>query len=218
MAFDMLELRRAPKRLVVPIQLPDPAVQMRVSAADVAQITLEVLHVHGVEADDGREEPDVGFRDARAEVVGSRAGGLVLREMRFGAVERFEELCHCGLVGFLGGGEAGAVDAVVDVVVGPLVGLFDLFLEVGGEEVDGGFGGREEGVEGVVHHANDLGGFVGDDFVLEFVVQGRDGEAAGVVGVDGEVDVAEVREFGVERVWGDVLAGELLVGGCEAPA
>jgi hypothetical protein len=36
----------------------------------------------------------------------------------------------------LSGGEAGFVDAVVDIVVGPFVCGFDFFLQAGGEEFD----------------------------------------------------------------------------------
>lgn len=46
------------------------------------------------------------------------------------SIEGVEERGDGLLVCFLGGGEARFVDAVVDVVVGPLVGDFDLGLEV----------------------------------------------------------------------------------------
>lgn len=50
------------------------------------------------------------------------------------------------------------------------------------------------------------------------VVERRDRESSLVLRVHGEVDIAEVRKFRVHRVWGDVLAGELLVGRRESPA
>lgn len=54
--------------------------------------------------------------------------------MCLGHVERLEELLDVALVGFLRGGEAGFVDAVVDLVVLPLVGLVDLCLQSRGIE------------------------------------------------------------------------------------
>ena len=69
--LDMLEHGRLPESGHVPVELPDPAVQIRISGADVADVALEVLHVDGIEANDGRVEPHVRFRDVGAEVVGS---------------------------------------------------------------------------------------------------------------------------------------------------
>lgn len=71
--LDVLELRRAAKRLVVPVQVAEPStdmsistgkgrrrigdkidalVQVRIPGPNVADIALEVLHVHDVEAHD----------------------------------------------------------------------------------------------------------------------------------------------------------------------
>ena len=52
----------------------------------------------------------------------------MLCKMSFGAVERVEEGLHGFLVGILRGGKAGFVDAVVDVVVGPLICGFDIIM------------------------------------------------------------------------------------------
>ena len=76
------------------------------------------------------------------------------------AIQALEQLDDGLLVGFLRGGEAGFVDAVVDVVVGPFVGFFDLGLEILGEEVQVCVLGRDEVVETGVEHAEDFGGFV----------------------------------------------------------
>ena len=62
----------------------------------------------------------------------------MLCKMSFGAVERVEEGLHGFLVGILRGGKAGFVDAVVDVVVGPLICGFDVIMQVRGEKVDFG--------------------------------------------------------------------------------
>ena len=65
-----------------------------------AHLSAETWLLHGllaVEADDGRVEPDVGFGQAVAEVVGVGMFGEVV----FGAVEGLEQLCHGLFVGFL---------------------------------------------------------------------------------------------------------------------
>lgn len=61
MLLDMFKLRRLPKRRYIPIQMPQPLVQRRVSRSYVADIAFEVLDVDGVEADYGRVEADVCF-------------------------------------------------------------------------------------------------------------------------------------------------------------
>ena len=68
--LDMFELCCLSKSRDVPIQMPQPFVQSGIAGADVADVAFEMLHVHGVEADDGRVETDVCFGDLRAEVVG----------------------------------------------------------------------------------------------------------------------------------------------------
>jgi hypothetical protein len=78
--LDMLELRRLLERRYVPIQIPEPAMDGRVPAADVADVALEVLQVDCVEADDGHVQAYVCFGDVGAEVVWPFGGcGLELR-------------------------------------------------------------------------------------------------------------------------------------------
>ena len=113
--------------------------------------------------------------------------------------------------------KAGFVDAVVDVVVGPGVGVVDFLLQGRGVEVDLAVLFGQEVVEFGVEHADDLAGFVVDDGFQLGVVEGGHGEAAFVLRVDLEVDVAEVGDALVDGVWGYVFAGEFLVGGCESP-
>ena len=69
--LDMLELRGIPKGGIAPVEVPQPAVQRRVSGADVAYVAFEVLYVDDIEADDGGVEADVGFGEAGAKVVGA---------------------------------------------------------------------------------------------------------------------------------------------------
>ena len=74
-------------------------------------------------------------------------------------------------------------------------------------------------VESVVEHADDLTRLVVHDAFLLCVVQGGHGEAAIVVLLVLEVDLADVGKFRVDGVRGDVLAGGVLVVfGGETPA
>ncbi len=70
----------------------------------------------------------------------------------------------------------------------------------------------------MVEHADDLGGFVGDDGLVHFVPESRHGEAASVVWVGGEVDLSEVGEVRMDGVWRDVFTRELFVVRNKAPA
>ena len=69
MPFDVLKLGRFSKGRHVPVQVPQPLMQGRVAASDVADVAFEVLNVNRVEADNGRVKTDVGFRDACAKIV-----------------------------------------------------------------------------------------------------------------------------------------------------
>ncbi len=152
--LDMLKVRRIPERGQIPVQPPYPAVNSGVSGADIPNIALEVLHVHGVKADDRREQADISLGDGVAEEVW-RDGGL-LGEVGFDFVEGGEEGCYGLFVGFLGGCEAGFVDAVVDVVVDPFVGGVDVGAVGGWVEVDFLVLLWKQVVELVVEHADDF--------------------------------------------------------------
>ena len=70
MLLDMLKLGGIMERWHVPIQLPQPFVQIGIARPDVPDIALEVLDVDRVEADNGRVEADVRFGDRGPVVVG----------------------------------------------------------------------------------------------------------------------------------------------------
>lgn len=50
--LDVLKLRGILERRVVPVQVAHPAVQGRVAGSNVTDVTLEVLHIDGIETDD----------------------------------------------------------------------------------------------------------------------------------------------------------------------
>ena len=86
----MRELRRLAERRILPVAVPHPLVQVRVPAANVADVAsvrsgqytpvqsglktnlLEVLHIDRIEANDGGVQADVGFGHVLAVVVWSR--------------------------------------------------------------------------------------------------------------------------------------------------
>ena len=115
-------------------------------------------------------------------------------------------------------GETGLVHAIVDIVVRPLIRLLDLRLQVFRQEIDFLVLLGQQVVEFSVEHADDLAGLVADDRVLLGIVERRDREAAFVVLVHVEVDVAQVREALVDGVWLDVLARLVVLGCGEPPA
>jgi hypothetical protein len=73
-------------------------VEVRVAAADIANVALEVLHVNGIEADDCCEQTDVLLCQAIAEVEWTAGLG----EVFFRTIQRFKQLGDGLLVGFLG--------------------------------------------------------------------------------------------------------------------
>lgn len=214
----MLELGRLAKRGHGPVQIPQPFVQIRIPGPDILDVALEMLHVHGVEAHDGRVQPYIGLGDLVAEVEGARG----FCEVCLGAIEAREQFAHVVLVCLLGGGEARLVHAVVDVVVRPGVCLVDFVAEPLRVQVDVAVGRLElfgqQVVELGVQHTDDLGGLVGHDGLLLLVPEDRHGEARGVVAVRGEIEVAQVCEVRVQGLRGGVFAGDVFVGRGEAPA
>ena len=59
--LDMFKLGRLPKRGYLPVQMPDPLVQVRIPRANVPDVALEMLDVDGIEAHNGRVETYVCF-------------------------------------------------------------------------------------------------------------------------------------------------------------
>lgn len=212
--LDVLKLCGFPERRNIPIQPPQPLMNGRVPRSDIADITLKVLDIDRVKADDRSKEPNIRLGDVVAEVV----GGFGARKIRLDLIEGREERSDGLLVGLLGSCEAGLVDAVVDVVVSPFVCGVDLGPEGLREEVDVLVLVCEEVVEFVVEHANDFGAFVADNAVCLFIVEDGDCKAAFVVGFVVEVNVAQVREGAVQWVGGSVGSRDIFVRGCEAPA
>ncbi len=69
--LDMRDLGRRIEGISLPIQMTNPLMDGRVPRSDIAEIALEMLHVDGIESDDGGEQSNVGFGDVLAEIVRS---------------------------------------------------------------------------------------------------------------------------------------------------
>ena len=95
--LDMLKLRRLLERRYVPVQLPEPLMQCRITRSDIADVALEVLHVDRVEANDGSVEANVCFGDVGTKIVRRS----VLSKVSFGAVKRGEKGLDRFFISFL---------------------------------------------------------------------------------------------------------------------
>lgn len=100
---------------------------------------------------------------------------------------------------------------IVDVVVCPFIGLFNLLLQILWEELDLLVLLWQQLVEFMVEHADDLTGLIADNGLLLLVPESWDGEACRVVFIRSEIDVAQMSEILVQRIWGGILARHLLV-------
>jgi hypothetical protein len=125
MILNMRKLSRTPKSRNIPIQISQPPMQIWISAPNIPNIRLEMLYIHNIKSNNRSEQSDICFRDFFAIVKRSLGYG---RKMLFGSIERGEKGSYGFGVGFLGGGEARFVHAVVDVVVGPFVCGFYFLL------------------------------------------------------------------------------------------
>jgi hypothetical protein len=110
------------------VELARVGPQVRV-VHDAAAVAAEVQVVDGVEAHERGEQAPVGLGDPVAGEVAARA------EQLLEVGERLEQLVDGLVVGLLGAGEPGAVDAVVDGRVDALVDAVDLVAQRGGVEV-----------------------------------------------------------------------------------
>ena len=101
------------------VQFAQVAREMRV-IGDAAQIAFEMPDIDRIETHQRGEEPPIGFGDGVADEIAPR------REPFVEIVEGGEERGYRFLIGFLRGGEAGFVDAVIDGVVDARVDRVDL--------------------------------------------------------------------------------------------
>lgn len=107
MLFDMLKLRRVFERRYVPVQLPEPLMQRRITRSDITNVALEMLHIDGVEANDGSVKANVCFGDVGTEIVRSSMFGKVSFRTVEGGEKRLDGFFIC----FLRSGDGGILVA-----------------------------------------------------------------------------------------------------------
>src|SRR6266536_2538057 len=132
MVLDMRELSRVLERRNIPVKMSEPPMNVRVARSDIPDVRLEMLHINNIEPHNSCEYPDIRLCNILAKIVGA----FSLTQMLLYSVEALEELCDGLLIGFLGSGESGSVDAIVDVGVDPFVRCFDFCLKIFREEGD----------------------------------------------------------------------------------
>lgn len=76
--FDVVKVGSVFESRIIPVQIADPLVDVGVVRANHANVTFKVLHVHGVEADNGCKQPYVGL----SQIVPSQVflAGLVTQQ------------------------------------------------------------------------------------------------------------------------------------------
>ena len=83
MILDMLKLSRLLERRYVPVQLPQPLMQRRITRSNITDVALKMLHIDWIEANDGGIEANICFSEVSTEIVWSS----VLGKVSFGAVK-----------------------------------------------------------------------------------------------------------------------------------
>ena len=61
--FDLLKVGRALEGIFTPIKPSQPLVESRIARANVPDVALEVLVVHGIETHQGDVQADIGLGD-----------------------------------------------------------------------------------------------------------------------------------------------------------
>lgn len=87
------------------------------------------------------------------------------------------------------------LDAVVDMIVHPLIREIDFRPQIRRVQVYIPELLRQQRIKLAIQHADNLTALVIDDRVQLFIPQHRDREAAGIMRVRGEIQLAEILEF-----------------------
>jgi len=147
---------------------------------NVPPIALEVRVVDRIKAYQSAEQPPVRLRDGVSDQV------TVLRQDLLNLVERVEDIAKGLLVGRLGGGKAGSIDAVIDVRVDQLVEAVDLGTQALRIVVSARVG---KVIECRVENANNLRRLIVDDRLALFVPENRDAHAARIARIGEQIDL-----------------------------
>lgn len=125
-SFDMSKLCRLPKSVDVPVEVTHPFMKCGITSSNIPYVGLEMLNIYRVETHNGGEKSDICLGDLLPIIEWSLAGS----QMLLGPIKIFKKWVKILLISFLGRCKSGFVDAVVDCIVSPIVGVFDVFLEM----------------------------------------------------------------------------------------
>lgn len=206
---------------------------IRIPGPYIPNVRLEMLDIDDVESDDCGVESYVCFCDFFAEIEGA----FSLGEMLLYSIERGEECDDGFFVCFLGSSKAGFVNAIVDVVIGPVISSLDLGLQVGGEEIQILVLGFEKviklqnhvslhsssntsltpgkGTNLSIKHPNNFTTLITDNLPLLHIIKRRHRKPSLILRIDLEIDIPQMLIFLMSRnrIWGNVLAGGIGVRG-----
>jgi len=205
--FDVVKVRGVLERRVLPVQLLHPPVDIRISMADIADVTFEVPDIDWIETDDSDPKPNVCLGQLIPD------DGFLALEYLFDLVQGLEHWKHGSLVCFSAVCEASLVNSIVDSVVNPIINGVDFAAKFLGIDVNLGLVGRDEIVELGVEHSDDLGAFVVHDRLVLLVPKDRNGEPSGIIWLGLEIQILDVSRA-VQRI---DLRCRVLVGSCEGP-
>lgn len=88
--LDMLKLRCLLEGRYVPVQLPQPLMQRRITRSDITNVAFKMLHIDGVEANDGSIEANVCFGDVSTKIIWSSVISKVSLDAVKGGEKRFD--------------------------------------------------------------------------------------------------------------------------------
>jgi len=173
-SLDVVKVRGVLERGVFPVQLLHPPVDIRISMADITDVTFEVSDVDRIEADDSDPKPDVSF----CELITDEE--FLALERLFDLVQGLEHFINCSLICFGAARKTGLVNAVIDSIVNPIVNGVDFLTKFLGINVDFGLINGDKIVELRIEDSDDLGALVIHDFLIFLVPEHRNREPSGI--------------------------------------
>lgn len=110
--FHVIKITGVLESRMIPVEIPQPFVDGRISTSDISNVALEVLNVNGVKTDDGGVKTDIGLCQSISKEIWSSFCKAFL-DLVQGFKERDDVRFVCGLCC----GKAGFVNAIVDSIL-----------------------------------------------------------------------------------------------------
>jgi len=204
----VIKVRGVLESRVLPVKLFHPPVDIRISVADIADITFEVSDVDWIEANDSDPEPNISFGQLITDEE------FLALEYPLDLVQGLEHRMHGSLICLGAVCETGLVNSIVDGVVNPIIGGVDFLAKFLWIDVDIGLVGRNEIVELGIEYPDDLGAFVIHNRLVLLVPEHGNGEPSGITRLGLEVQIPDMLRT-VQRI---NLCCRVFVDACEGPS